>query len=66
MSLAAAERQDALVREMAERGIKFDASKPFSWRDLADAPSKSAPPETSSLANASAARIAPSDLTDVT
>ena len=40
MSLAAAERQDALVREMAERGIKFDASKPFSWRDLADALSK--------------------------
>ena len=40
MSLAAAERQDALVREMAERGIKFDATKPFSWRELADALAK--------------------------
>jgi 3-hydroxyisobutyrate dehydrogenase-like beta-hydroxyacid dehydrogenase len=44
MSLAAAERQDGLVREMAERGIKFDAAKPFSWRELADALTKTSKP----------------------
>jgi 3-hydroxyisobutyrate dehydrogenase-like beta-hydroxyacid dehydrogenase len=32
MSLATAERQDALIREMSEHGIKFDSTKPFSWR----------------------------------
>jgi 3-hydroxyisobutyrate dehydrogenase-like beta-hydroxyacid dehydrogenase len=40
MSLAAAGRQDSLVREMTERGIKYDTTKPFSWRELADALAK--------------------------
>ena len=44
MALATAERQDALVRKMAERGIKYDASKPFSWRELADALAKANTP----------------------
>jgi len=36
MALAAAERQQRLVSEMAMRGIVFDSSE-FSWRALADA-----------------------------
>jgi 3-hydroxyisobutyrate dehydrogenase-like beta-hydroxyacid dehydrogenase len=40
MALAAAERQEWLVREMAERGIRYDHGKPFSWRELADALAK--------------------------
>ncbi len=40
MALATAARQDWLVREMAERGVKYDHSKPFSWRELADALAK--------------------------
>jgi 3-hydroxyisobutyrate dehydrogenase-like beta-hydroxyacid dehydrogenase len=40
LALAAAERQDWLVREMAEHGLTFDPGKPFSWRALADALSK--------------------------
>jgi len=35
MTLAAAERQEQLVSEMAKRGIRFDSSE-FSWRALAD------------------------------
>jgi len=35
MTLAAAERQQRLVTEMAKRGIPFDCSE-FSWRALAD------------------------------
>ena len=37
MTLAAAERQRQLVRKMAEGNLAFEASKPFSWRLLADA-----------------------------
>jgi 3-hydroxyisobutyrate dehydrogenase-like beta-hydroxyacid dehydrogenase len=37
MSLAAAGRQEELVREMAARGIQFDPGTPFSWRALAEA-----------------------------
>jgi 3-hydroxyisobutyrate dehydrogenase-like beta-hydroxyacid dehydrogenase len=40
MALATASRQDWLVQEMAEHGIKYDQSKPFSWRELVDALSK--------------------------
>lgn len=40
MALATAGRQDWLVQEMAEHGIKYDHSKPFSWRELVDALSK--------------------------
>ncbi len=42
MALAAAERQERLVSEMAKRGVRFDSSE-FSWRLLADelAPGKS-------------------------
>jgi len=36
MALAAAERQQRLVTEMAKRGIRFDCGQ-FSWRALADA-----------------------------
>jgi len=36
MALAAAERQQRMVTEMAKRGIRFDSSE-FSWRALADA-----------------------------
>jgi len=36
MSLATAERDDWLVNEMAERGVAYDPTKPFSWRALAD------------------------------
>jgi len=37
MSLAAADRQENLVREMAQRGLPFDPGALFSWRSLADA-----------------------------
>jgi 3-hydroxyisobutyrate dehydrogenase-like beta-hydroxyacid dehydrogenase len=44
MASAAANRQDALVREMAAAGIAY--REPFTWRELADALAKvSAPPE---------------------
>jgi 3-hydroxyisobutyrate dehydrogenase-like beta-hydroxyacid dehydrogenase len=36
-ALAAAERQDWLVQEMAERKIPFRPGEPFSWKQLADA-----------------------------
>lgn len=36
MSLATADRQETLVREMAERRLSFDPGTPFSWRSLAD------------------------------
>jgi 3-hydroxyisobutyrate dehydrogenase-like beta-hydroxyacid dehydrogenase len=44
LALATAERQDWLVQEMAAHGIKYDASKPFSWRELADALAKVSTP----------------------
>ena len=37
MALAAAQRQEQLVCEMAEGNLGFEALKPFSWRSLADA-----------------------------
>jgi len=37
MALATAERQERLIREMAQRDLFFDAGEPFSWRALADA-----------------------------
>lgn len=37
MSLATADRQENLIREMAERGLQIDPGTPFSWRSLADA-----------------------------
>jgi 3-hydroxyisobutyrate dehydrogenase-like beta-hydroxyacid dehydrogenase len=37
MAAAAAERHDALVREMAESGVPYSAGGKFSWRALADA-----------------------------
>jgi hypothetical protein len=37
MALAAAQRQERLVCEMADRNLGFEAIKPFSWRSLADA-----------------------------
>jgi len=37
MALAAAQRQEQLVCEMAQRHLGFATSKPFSWRSLADA-----------------------------
>jgi 3-hydroxyisobutyrate dehydrogenase-like beta-hydroxyacid dehydrogenase len=37
MALATAQRQESLVGAMAERKIRFEATKPFSWRSLADA-----------------------------
>jgi 3-hydroxyisobutyrate dehydrogenase-like beta-hydroxyacid dehydrogenase len=40
MARAIASRQEQLVREMAERKIEFDGNKPFSWRPVADAVSK--------------------------
>jgi 3-hydroxyisobutyrate dehydrogenase-like beta-hydroxyacid dehydrogenase len=39
-ALATAERQDWLVREMAERNISVRPGEPFSWQDLADAIAK--------------------------
>jgi 3-hydroxyisobutyrate dehydrogenase-like beta-hydroxyacid dehydrogenase len=36
-ALATAERQDWLVREMAERQISVHPDEPFSWQELADA-----------------------------
>jgi 3-hydroxyisobutyrate dehydrogenase-like beta-hydroxyacid dehydrogenase len=37
MAAATAERQDALVREMAAAGLSYDAKAKFAWRALADA-----------------------------
>jgi 3-hydroxyisobutyrate dehydrogenase-like beta-hydroxyacid dehydrogenase len=37
MAAAAAERQDALVRQIAEAGVPYPAGGLFSWRALADA-----------------------------
>ena len=37
MATAIAVAQDALVDEMATRGIAYDATRAFSWRELADA-----------------------------
>ena len=37
MALAAAKRQDHLVRVMAKRKIAFDGNKPFRWRAFVDA-----------------------------
>ena len=37
MAMATAQRQDDLVCESAKRGLRYDASKPFSWRAQADA-----------------------------
>lgn len=37
MTLAAARRQDQLVRAMAKKNLPFEAIKPFSWLALADA-----------------------------
>jgi 3-hydroxyisobutyrate dehydrogenase-like beta-hydroxyacid dehydrogenase len=46
-ALATAERQDWLVREMAERDISIRPGEPFSWTQLADAITDVAPPEKS-------------------
>jgi 3-hydroxyisobutyrate dehydrogenase-like beta-hydroxyacid dehydrogenase len=43
MSLATADRQQSLVREMSQRGLQFDPSAPFSWRSLADALARKQP-----------------------
>jgi 3-hydroxyisobutyrate dehydrogenase-like beta-hydroxyacid dehydrogenase len=37
MATAIAERQDRLIDEMTEKGIGYDPSRKFSWRELADA-----------------------------
>ena len=37
MALAAAQRQEQVVRAMAKRRIAFDPAEPFSWRSLTDA-----------------------------
>jgi len=39
-ALATSKRQDWLVEIMAEHGIKYRSSEPFSWRELADALAK--------------------------
>jgi len=43
MALAAAQCQEQLVCEMAERNYAFQPAKPFSWRSLADALARSKP-----------------------
>jgi len=52
-ALATAERQDWLVREMAEREISFRPSEPFSWQQLADAIAKASFDEEKPLARGS-------------
>jgi 3-hydroxyisobutyrate dehydrogenase-like beta-hydroxyacid dehydrogenase len=46
-ALATAERQDWLVRGMAERKISIRPGEPFSWQQLADAIADAASPEKS-------------------
>src|SRR5690606_3082560 len=36
MSVAAARTQDALIDAMGEAGLRYDESRAFSWRELAD------------------------------
>jgi 3-hydroxyisobutyrate dehydrogenase-like beta-hydroxyacid dehydrogenase len=55
-ALATAERQDWLVREMAEREIAFRPSETFSWQQLADAIGKTSFAEEKPLALKSKAR----------
>jgi 3-hydroxyisobutyrate dehydrogenase-like beta-hydroxyacid dehydrogenase len=52
-ALATAERQDWLVREMAEREIAFRPSETFSWQQLADAIGKTSFAEEKPLARGS-------------
>ncbi len=47
MAAATAERQDALVRQMAEAGVPYPAGGKFSWRALADALAAFSPPPQS-------------------
>jgi len=47
MALAAAQRQQQLVYEMAQRNLNFPPTAPFSWRALADAILCTEPRETS-------------------
>jgi 3-hydroxyisobutyrate dehydrogenase-like beta-hydroxyacid dehydrogenase len=44
MSLATADRQEKLVREMAARGIQYKPGNAFSWRELADATARKSAP----------------------
>jgi hypothetical protein len=44
-ALSTAERQDWLVREMAERNISIRPGEPFSWQQLADAIEKGLSPK---------------------
>jgi 3-hydroxyisobutyrate dehydrogenase-like beta-hydroxyacid dehydrogenase len=36
MAMATAERQESLVADMEEKGVRFHSETPFSWRSLAD------------------------------
>jgi hypothetical protein len=47
-ALATAQRQDWLVREIAERGITIRPDEQFSWQQLADEIADAVPPEKSS------------------
>jgi len=47
MALAIRRRQAGLVVEMAKKKIRFEATKPFSWRSLADALVRGAPHRSS-------------------
>jgi 3-hydroxyisobutyrate dehydrogenase-like beta-hydroxyacid dehydrogenase len=52
-ALATAERQDWLVREMAERRLSVHAGEPFSWQQLSDAIGNASSVEKKPLARGS-------------